>query len=72
MKNTLKELWRDLTMPMKITYLVMLFIASAVLFGCSYFSWYPHDNLVEEATEYLIEERFGVDIDLTPSSPENK
>jgi hypothetical protein len=29
-----------------------------------------HDNLVEEAAEYAIEAHTGVDIDLSPSSPE--
>jgi hypothetical protein len=31
---------------------------------------YPHDNVIEEAAEEVIKSETGLDIDLTPSSPE--
>ncbi len=33
---------------------------------------YKDDNPVEEAVEKVIEEKTGIDVDLTPSSPEQK
>lgn len=31
---------------------------------------YPDDNPAEEVAEYIIEQQTGIDIDLTPYSPE--
>lgn len=47
-----------------------------ILFLCScepvnrYFG-IEDDNITEETVEYLIEHQFHLDVDLTPSSPEN-
>lgn len=44
-----------------------------VISGCSSFGWmknYPQDNIVEEIIEEIIESKTGLDIDLTPRSPE--
>lgn len=37
-----------------------------------YEEYYPDDNFVEEAVEKQIEQKTGVDIDLTPESIEKK
>ena len=48
------------------------FIAlAAIIIGLlSAYFWYP-DNPIEEISEIIIEEETGVNIDLTPTSPEN-
>ena len=43
------------------------------LLGCTkpgWLNWYPDDNPVEEAVEEVIELETGLEIDLTPWSPE--
>lgn len=50
-----------------------LAIAWAFLGGCSYLNKrfnLEDDNIIEEAIEHQIEEHSGVDLDLTPESPE--
>lgn len=47
-------------------------IAATIGVGYTYFLGKPHDNPVEEASETVIKEQTGVDIDLTPQSPEKK
>lgn len=46
--------------------------AAAIGIGYTYFLGKPHDNAVEEAAEQVIKEQTNVDIDLTPTSPEEK
>ena len=41
-----------------------------VLNGCAFFKSYTPDNPVEELTESLIKSYTGVDLDLSPGSPE--
>lgn len=45
-----------------------------ILFSCSCTAIknYPQDNLVEEIVEEVIEYKTGLDIDLSPFSPEQK
>ena len=53
-----------------------LIVATLLLSGCTYVdrfvAWWPHDCLAEEALECAIEQKTGVQIDLTPTSPEIK
>ncbi len=46
-------------------------LLGAIVAGCSYLSKYPQDNMLEEITEDLIEKETGIDIDLSPFSPES-
>ena len=48
-------------------------ISMAITAGVKHF-WpkYPHDNVVEETAENIIKAKTGIDIDLTPESPEKK
>ena len=41
--------------------------------GCTFLKSYdyPDDNLVEEIVEEVIEDRTGIDVDLSPLSPES-
>ena len=48
-------------------FLVLIAIALGILSG--YLFW--DDNIVEELSEKFIEAQIGVDIDLTPNSPEH-
>lgn len=42
-----------------------------LLFGCDWWNThYPADNIVEEIGEQIIEQETGLDIDLSPNSPE--
>lgn len=43
-----------------------------LLFGCDWWnSWYPADNFVEEIGEQIIENETGLDLDLSPNTPES-
>lgn len=45
--------------------------ATAIIIGLlSAYFWY-HDNPIEEVSEEIIKTHTGVNIDLTPASPEN-
>lgn len=41
-----------------------------VLSSCTLFKDYPQDNIVEEIAEEVIEAKTGLDIDLSPGTPE--
>ena len=45
----------------------IMFIVGCFFSSCS---WYPHDNALEEFTEDVIQDKTGVKIDFTGSSPE--
>lgn len=46
-------------------------ILAAIIIGLlSAYFWYQ-DNPIEETSEIIIEEQTGINIDLTPSTPEN-
>ena len=51
-----------------IAFISMLVIATA----CSVLQDYPQDNVVEEIVEEIILAECGVDIDLSPFTPEKK
>lgn len=42
------------------------------LYSCNSLKNYPQDNFVEEIVEDVIEEKTGLDIDLSPFTPEEK
>lgn len=54
-------------------WLLLIFLvisASALYYSSIAFSSYKHDNLIEEVVEKAIEKATGIDIDLSPDSPE--
>jgi hypothetical protein len=47
-------------------------VAAAIIIGLlSAYFWYQ-DNPIEETSEEIIKEQTGVDVDLTPETPEEK
>jgi len=40
--------------------------------GCELVKKYPQDNIIEEIAEEIIEQKTGLDIDLTPFSKEKQ
>jgi hypothetical protein len=48
----------------------MLVLILAVIIGIGSVYWLGNDNPVEEIAEKIIEEQTGINIDLTPQSPE--
>ena len=49
-----------------------MIIILAVIIGLTSVYFYGDDNVIEEVSEEIIKNETGIDIDLTPSSPENK
>lgn len=44
-----------------------------ILMGCDWWnSWYPADNPIEEIGEQIIQNETGLDLDLSPNTPERK
>lgn len=67
----IKKEWEKLPMRVKIG----LIILALCMVGCVEWSWvknYQDDNFLEEVAEELIENELGLDVDLTPFSPEKK
>ena len=55
----------------KIVDVCATIILAAIIIGLlSAYFWYQ-DNPIEETSEIIIEEQTGINIDLTPSTPEN-
>lgn len=53
-----------------IIYSRYFIVAAAIIVGLlSAYFWYQ-DNPIEETSEIIIEEQTGVDVDLTPKTPE--
>lgn len=60
-------------MKKKLMYGLILFGVFGLLLGCSYLNERLHledDHFLEESAEALVEEHLGLDIDLSPESPE--
>lgn len=72
MKGIVFELWEVLPMWAKVT-LCCSFLGLVFLLGaCAQLRKnYPQDNIVEEIVEELIESKTGMDLDISPFSPEN-
>ena len=73
MKEILKKMIGEI--PMKVrSGLFFMFGAICVglpwLTSCSAVKNYPSDNIIEEFVEAVIEDKTGIDIDLTPMSEE--
>ena len=61
-----------------VTIAILVFVAAvivSVMMSCSTLQSlmknYPDDNIIEEAVEGMIDHKTGIDIDLTPWSPED-
>lgn len=46
-------------------------LALTLFSGCAFFSEYEDDNAYEEALESIIDYKTGIQIDLTPNTPED-
>ncbi len=66
-------MWRDLSMWSKFGIIISLTVLTGAIVGCNWKVWknYPQDNIVEEIIEEVIESKTGLEIDLSPSTPEN-
>ena len=54
---------------MKYAFIALLCLLSS----CEWWnSWYPSDNIVEEIGEQIIKDETGLDLDLSPNSPETR
>jgi cell division protein FtsL len=52
--------------------IVLVIVLAVALYYISYaVKDYKHDNAIEELVEKIIEKNTGLDIDLSPESPEN-
>lgn len=49
---------------------LLVIMAGSIAVSYNYFSKAPDDNPVEEACEEVIRKETGIDVDLTPSTPE--
>lgn len=49
---------------------IYLLACLAVVSGCAWPSWLPQDSVPEEIVEEVIKEKTGLDIDLSPYTPE--
>jgi len=58
-------------MKFLLRYKYMILIL-AIIIGIGSVFFYGDDNAIEEISEEVIKTETGIDIDLTPSSPENK
>lgn len=62
-----------MNMKLKFFLIFSSIIFLSVMIACTKYLWkyYPADNLIEEIIEEVIESETGLDIDLTPLSPED-
>ncbi len=69
----IRDMWRELSMWSKLGIVISLTVLTGVVVGCNWNIWkkYPQDNIVEEIIEEVIESKLGLEIDLSPSTPEN-
>lgn len=59
-------------MGVQITMAILGILVCLVIIGSVSAVFLAHDNPIEEACEEIIKEKTGVDIDITPDSPEKK
>jgi len=64
----MKELWTN----SKWLKLSSITASAFAIVLASHYTWYPHDNVVEELIEAKIKSDTTVDVDLTPNSLENQ
>ena len=67
----MKEILQDIPLKMKLAMAGALIVLLITIIGCSGF-WknYPQDNIVEEIVEEVIDKETGLDIDLSPFTPD--
>lgn len=68
MKEVWKEIFAGMSKQMAIVIIVILALA---ILTASFFAWYPHENVVEELVEESIKDQSGLNLDLSPTSPES-
>lgn len=71
MREVFMELWKGLPMWMKISLGIAILALIAITSSCGIVK-YQEDNPLEEAVEDAIKEQTGMDVDLSPRSPENR
>jgi hypothetical protein len=64
-------------LPLILTRKVFIYIGLPVLVACGgifykHYKTIPQDNPIEEVIEVVVKDTTGVDVDLSPNSPENK
>jgi len=64
-----KHVWKIVMSTIGGVMLIILILGLS-LSGCSWLTHYPEDNVVEEIVEHIIHEETGLDLDLSPASPE--
>lgn len=71
-KSLLREVWEEIPMVLKVMVIGIVLMVVVVCVGCNqaWWSWYPQDNLLEETVEEVIEQKTGLDLDLSPTSSE--
>lgn len=52
--------------------IAIIMVAAAIGITTTYILKKPHDNPIEEESEQIIKDQTGVDVDLSPSSPEKQ
>lgn len=52
--------------------LLSLIVGAAMSIGVTSWLWLPEDNDIEEIAEEVIKNKTGIDIDLSPASPEKR
>jgi hypothetical protein len=55
---------------LKVGFALVITLAIAIYYLSLSWEKYPHDNPVEEFIEKVVEKKTGIDIDLSPDSPE--
>lgn len=64
------ELYAYRSLTKRVSMIHVLTLSALFLFtGCSGYKYQP-DNVVEESVEFLVDQKLGVDLDLTPDNPE--
>lgn len=54
-----------------LTTIAIILVGTAILVGVASSFWMQPDGIVEEVCEEIIEGQTGLNIDLSPSTPEN-
>lgn len=70
-RSSMKEVWKEILagVPKRVP-ITMIGILIVIMMGMSYLSWYSQDNMVEEVIEEVLEDKSGLQVDLSPNSKE--
>lgn len=71
----MKEVWKEIVadIPKSAKWWLLAFsalVGGIIFFMSTLMKSYPHDNAIEERVEQVIKDQSGVDLDLSPYSPE--